>query len=72
MSAVFIGIGVVIGIAITMLIFKAFIVGTLRVDRSDPTDNPYLFLELSREMSDVSSKKYVILKVNNRNYISHK
>lgn len=45
--------------------------GTLRIDRSDPLDQPYMFLELSESVSSVSNKKFVILKVNTKNYISH-
>lgn len=46
------------------------LVGTLRVDTSDPDDNPYMFLELSKNVSDVTSRKSVILKVSTENYIS--
>lgn len=54
---------------ITMLSLK---VGTLRVDRSDPTEAPYLFLELSKEVGDISGRKYVLLDVKNENFISQK
>lgn len=47
-------------------------VGTLRVDQSDPDDNPYLFLELSEDPKKLPNQKYIILKVNIENYISHK
>lgn len=46
-------------------------VGTLRVDRSDPDDNPYLFLELSEDPSKLPNQKYITLKVDVKNYISH-
>lgn len=48
------------------------LVGTLRVDTSDPDDNPYMFLELSKDVTDVTSKKSVLLKVSTENYISQK
>ena len=48
------------------------LVGTLRVDTSDPDDNPYMFLELSKNVTDVTSKKSVLLKVSTENYISQK
>lgn len=47
-------------------------VGTLRVDTSDPDDNPYMFLELSKNVKDVTNKKSVVLKVSTENYISQK
>ena len=52
-----------------LLVFRLFIVGTLRIDRSDPTEAPYMFLELSKHVSAVTSKSHVILKVKNENYI---
>lgn len=63
MTVVFVGIGVVIGVIITALIFKGFIVGDLRVDTSDPEDGPYLFLELSKELNSITNKSHVILRV---------
>ncbi len=72
MEAGFILVGFAIGCIVTMLIFRAFIVGVLRVDTSDPYDQPYMFLELSKSADAVTSKKYVILKVSTKNYISQK
>lgn len=45
------------------------IVGTLRVDRSDP-DGPYLFLELSENINKVIDREYIALKVETKDYIS--
>jgi hypothetical protein len=47
-------------------------VGTLRIDRSDPSEPPYIFLELAKGVGDISTKKNVILRVRNENYISQK
>ena len=44
-------------------------IGTLRVDTSDPYEEPYLFLELRRGVGDIKRMKYVMLKVNIENYI---
>lgn len=63
--------GVSLGISIVSIIFKAYFVGTLRVDKSDP-DESYMFLELDKGMGSISSKKHVILRVKLENYISHK
>lgn len=48
------------------------LVGTLRVDTSDPDDHPYMFLELSANIDTVTSQKSVILRVSTENYISQK
>lgn len=65
------GLGMVIGGLWTCIVFRMFVVGTLRVDRSDPDEAPYLFLELAKDVRTVSGKRYVIFKVRNENYISH-
>lgn len=64
--------GIVIGGLVTAVIFVQVSVGTLRIDRSDPNDVPYLFLELSTTPNAVGKKKYVMLRVSNDNYISQK
>lgn len=65
-------VGIVIGILFGTLSVRRNIVGLLRVDQSDPDSGPYLFLELSHKGADVIYKKrYVVLKVNIKNYISH-
>lgn len=61
--------GILIGFLWAGLVFRMFLVGTLRIDRSDPTEAPYMFLELSKPTSAVTSKSYVILKVRDENYI---
>ena len=70
MLALGITIGVAVGFIFAVLILKVKSVGKLRVDRSDPSDNPYLFLELSRGVNQISGRKYVILEVKNENFIS--
>lgn len=46
-------------------------VGILRVDQSDPDDVPYLFLEMTEDPRVLTQGKYITLKVNMQNYISH-
>lgn len=48
------------------------IVGTLRIDSSDPESDPYIFLELNRGTGDVSRRKVVTLKVSTESYLSRK
>lgn len=45
--------------------------GCINIDRSDP-DGPYLFLELSGSISELSGKDYAKFKVKNKDYISPK
>lgn len=67
-----IAIGSCIGILSTIFSLHHLLIGDLRVDQSDPEDGPYLFLELQKGVSNFKNKKYVILKVNIKNYISRK
>lgn len=68
---IILAIGIVVGSIITRIIIRPLDVGTLRIDTSDP-DGPFMFLELSKDVNTVASKKYVVLKVNLKNYISQK
>ena len=64
-------VGVLIGTIIYAIAVKTASIGTLRIDQSDPDDSPYLFLEIKQGVNVISSKKYVIMKVERKNYISH-
>lgn len=63
--------GAVIGSIFTGIVFRFFLVGTLRVDRSDP-DGPFMFLELKKSIEHVTSKEYVVLKIEDKDFIPHK
>lgn len=63
-------IGFLIGCGIAVIILRPKCIGTLRVDTSDP-DGPFIFLEASRSIDFIASKKSVMLKVNFKSYISH-
>ena len=69
--AIIFAIGIVVGSIITRIVTKPLDFGTLRIDTSDP-DGPFMFLELSKDVDIVASKKYIILKVNLKSYISQK
>lgn len=43
--------------------------GDLRVDRSDPTCEPYLFLELGTDVCSIMRKKYVTFRVKVENLV---
>lgn len=64
-------VGIGLGIIFSIIVSLHESVGTIRVDNSD-SDGPYLFLELNRGVSDVYRKKFVVLRVNVKDYISHK
>ncbi len=60
-------------------ILKAFItnrqkvVGTLRVDHSEPSEEPYLFLELKKDgIESIQKKKEVLFKVDLDSYLPRK
>jgi hypothetical protein len=64
--------GFAIGFVFACLGVLSLKIGTLRIDRSDPTEAPYMFLEISKDVGDISGRKYVLLDVKNENYISQK
>lgn len=64
-------IGIVCGAFISNLLLKKHSIGTLRIDNSDP-DGPYLFLELSTNISSFNKKKQVILNVLDESYLPQK
>ena len=61
--------GFVGGIAFFLIYLAARSIGTLRVDQSDPTEPPYLFLELDKPVENIVKEKYVIFRVNKKNFI---
>lgn len=60
--------GVFIGAIVVIIAFRKLNVGDLRIDRSEP-DSPYLFLELSKGINEIESKKYAILRIKIKNFI---
>ena len=63
-------IGLILGCSVMVFIMRKPVVGTIRVDRSDPYDGPHLFLELTENLGQVVNKKYVTLKIDVSDYIS--
>lgn len=65
-------IGIMIGWMLGRFIFREPIIGSLRIDKSDPNDEPYLFLELDRNGAEAFYKKTkVCLRVKLENYVPH-
>lgn len=65
-------IGIIIGGVAANVIFRLHKVGSLRIDNSDINNRPYLFLELTHDVSDIYKHKYVLMNVNAEGYISQK
>lgn len=64
--------GIFAGIFISSFVMAAKIIGTLAIDKSDP-DGPHMFLELEKKNTDeIMQRAFVVLKVEERNYISQK
>ena len=63
-------IGVLFGFIFAVLLQKRKKIGALRMDRSDPNEAPYLFLELDPDgMEKINRFKTVVLRVRLENYI---
>ena len=63
-------IGMVIGCVFSSIVQRSKSVGKLRIDTSD-ADGRFMFLELSKGVGDISTKKQVLLQVDLKSYISH-
>ena len=62
--------GFVGGMTVSLIYLATRSIGTLRVDQSDPTEQPYLFLELDKPVESVINEKYVLFRVIKKNFIS--
>lgn len=69
-AVIILALGILVGIILACIVFRFFLIGVLRVDHSDP-DGPFLFLELSKRVDSVTSKKYVVLKVKAKDFVPH-
>lgn len=63
-------IGILLGMAIYAYAHKTTPAGVLRVDRSDPSDEPYLWLELTRPVDTLRDKEIVTMQVKHENFVS--
>ena len=70
MEVLLVLLGFVGGMTVFLICLATRSIGTLRVDQSDPTEQPYLFLELDKPVESVINEKYVIFRVNKKNFIS--
>lgn len=56
-------IGIFIGVLLTNVVFSFFMVGDLNVIPSEPGERPYLIMALNKDVSKVTTKRVVVLKV---------
>lgn len=70
MEVLLVLIGVIIGMVGSLIYFSTVAIGTLRIDQSDPSEAPYLFLELDKPVESIMDKKRVLFRVNKKNFIS--
>lgn len=65
-------VGMGVGSIFTYVILKRrqHSIGTIRVDRSIPDEEPYLFLELNSGVGEIMRNRQVLLDVKVENYIS--
>ena len=64
-------VSVIIGIVIGRLIYQERPLGDLRIDRSDPSCEPYLFLELNTDVRTIMHKKNATFRVKLEDFIPH-
>lgn len=63
--------GILVGVAASAVYFRARTIGSLRVDRSDPSEPPYLFLEVQKNPDALQHGRLVVLRIRKENLISH-
>lgn len=72
MGVIWFLLGAIVGyILACVIVAHRSTVGSLRVDRSIPDEEPYIFLELKKGVGDITQRKHVTLDVKNENYLSH-
>ena len=63
--------GFFVGAVAASVFIYAKAIGSLRVDHSDPSEPPYLFLEVEKNPDTLEHGKLVVLRVKRENLISH-
>lgn len=64
-------IGILVGVIWRALAKSDPIVGTIHVNKVEPDEPPYMFLELHKGIETVITKGTVHLKVDSKDYTSH-
>lgn len=63
--------GILVGVITAAVFFHVRTIGSLRVDRSDPSEPPYLFLEVEKNPDTLEHGRLVVLRVKRENLIPH-
>ena len=63
--------GFLVGAVAARVFIYAKAIGSLRVDHSDPSEPPYLFLEVEKNPDTLEHGTLVVLRVKRENLISH-
>lgn len=73
MDILFLTIGYIMGILVTFVfVHIGMKAGVLRIDHSDPLDEPYMFLEISKNVDFITNRRYVLLEVRREDFIPRK
>lgn len=65
--------GFIVGTILSLILVRMFTgSGSLYIDTSDPSEEPYVFLELDESINTILQSDYVRLKVKHRKHVSHK
>ena len=70
MEVLLVLLGFIGGMVFFLICLAARSIGTLRIDQSDPTEPPYLFLDLDKPVESIIKEKYVLFRVIKKNFIS--
>jgi hypothetical protein len=70
MEVLFVLIGVILGMILTLIYFASRSIGTIIIDQSDPMDEPYLFLDLDKPIESFMKQKHALIRIRKRNFIS--
>ena len=64
-------VGILVGVTASAVFFHARTIGSLTVDHSDPSEPPYLFLEVEKNPGALDHGRMVVLRVRRENLIPH-
>lgn len=57
-------VGILVGIVGTIIYYRAHTSGTLYINDTNPNFEPYVFLELDKDIYDIYLDKYITFKLN--------
>lgn len=74
MEVLYFSLGIICGVVITLILSqnKTKPVGNLILYKSEPNENPDLFLEVKTDMRNIYGQKQVLVNIKHEDYISQK